>query len=100
MLARGNDMVARTAKLDVMLPAGEYKLIVKGGGEGTPQAGFSSYSSLGYYGISGTIAAAVGGGTDGGAGMGATDGAGGASEPDAGVGADAGNMDPGNRQPG
>ncbi len=61
VLAKGNDMVARTAKLDVMLPAGEYELVIKGGAEGTPQSGFSSYSSLGYYGISGEITRAGGG---------------------------------------
>jgi hypothetical protein len=73
VLAQRNDPVARTAKLDVLLPAGEYKLIIKGGAEGTPLSGFSSYSSLGYYGISGEISAAAG--TDGGVDMGSRDGA-------------------------
>lgn len=82
VLAQSNDMVARTAKLDVMLPAGEYELIIKGGAEGTPLSGFSSYSSLGYYGISGEITRA-GGGTDGGVDMGATGGAVDASATDA-----------------
>jgi MYXO-CTERM domain-containing protein len=91
VLAQGNDMAARTAKLDIMLPAGEYELIVKGGGEGTPQAGFSNYSSLGYYGISGEITS-TGGGTDGGVDMGATGGAVDASATDAG--------DPGPATPG
>jgi hypothetical protein len=85
VLAKGNDMAARTAKLDVMLPAGEYQLIVKGGAEGTPQAGFSNYSSLGYYGISGQITGAAGGGADGGAVMGGSGGTGDASAPTAGT---------------
>src|SRR5678816_3239147 len=54
-VAQSNDSAARTAKFDVSLTAGEYRLIIKGGAEGTPQNGFSSYSSLGFYGISGTI---------------------------------------------
>ena len=61
-IAQSNDKVARTAKFDVSLPAGEYRLIIKGGAEGTPQNGFSNYSSLGYYGISGTITGVVVGG--------------------------------------
>ena len=65
MLARNNGMISRKATLDVMLPAGSYRLIIKGGAEGTPQNGFSSYSSLGYYGISGSINAAAGGGMPG-----------------------------------
>ena len=70
-IAQSNDKVARTAKLDVSLPAGEYRLIIKGGAEGTPQNGFSNYSSLGYYGISGSITGGgVGGGGAGGGGGG------------------------------
>jgi MYXO-CTERM domain-containing protein len=83
MVARNNGMVSRKATFDVTLPAGMYKLIIKGGGEGTPQNGFSSYSSLGYYGIAGTINAAAGGGmpgadggTDGAAGGGGAGGVG------------------------
>ena len=79
-IAQSNDKVARTAKFDVSLRAGEYRLIIKGGAEGTPQSGFSNYSSLGYYGISGTITGAVvggggaGGGDGGGSGTGGTGG--------------------------
>jgi MYXO-CTERM domain-containing protein len=95
MLARSNEMVSRKAVLDVMLPAGTYNLIVKGGAEGTPMNGFSSYSSLGYYGIAGTINAATGGGlgVDAGAGAGLDAGAGGA--PDADSSRDAGARDTG-----
>ena len=67
MLARSNEMVSRKATFDLPLPAGTYRLIIKGGAEGTPQNGFSSYSSLGYYGISGTINASGGTGDPGGA---------------------------------
>jgi hypothetical protein len=97
VLARGNDMAARTAKLDVMLAPGEYQLVIKGGAEGTPLAGFSNYSSLGFYGISGTITAAVGGaGPDGGVDMGGADGAVDAGAPDAAsVGEGAGEADAG-----
>ena len=62
MVARSNAMVSRKATFDVALPAGAYRLIIKGGAEGTPLNGFSNYSSLGYYGVSGTINAAAGGG--------------------------------------
>jgi hypothetical protein len=76
MIAQSNDKVARTAKLDVSLPAGEYKLIIRGGAEGTPQNGFSNYSSLGYYAISGTITGGTVGGTGGAGGRGGTGGGG------------------------
>jgi hypothetical protein len=75
-IAQSNDKVARTATLDVSLPAGAYRLIIKGGAEGTPQNGFSNYSSLGYYGISGTITGGVVGGGTGGAGGGGGSGGG------------------------
>jgi hypothetical protein len=78
-MARGNDTAARTASLDVDLTAGAYKLIIKGGAEGSPQNGFSNYSSLGYYGISGTITGATAGGTGGAGGAPGTGGAGGRS---------------------
>ncbi len=44
---------------DVSLSEGSYSLIIQGGAELTPQTGFSNYSSLGYYGIEGTIAGAI-----------------------------------------
>ena len=78
-VAQSNDSAARTAKFDVSLPAGEYSLIIKGGAEGTPQNGFSNYSSLGFYGISGTITGAVVDGTGGRGGAGGTGGSGGSS---------------------
>ncbi|UUZ48318.1 PPC domain-containing protein [Massilia sp. B-10] len=33
--------------------------MIRGGGEGTPQNGFSNYSSLGFYGMKGTLTGAV-----------------------------------------
>jgi hypothetical protein len=80
-IVKGNDKAARTANLDVDLVAGAYKLIIKGGAEGTPENGFSSYSSLGFYGISGTITGAQAGtgGAGGTSGTGGTGGQGGTS---------------------
>ena len=97
MVARSNAMVSRKATFDVALPAGAYRLIIKGGAEGTPLNGFSSYSSLGYYGISGTINAAAGGGGGGpGPGMDAgADGPVGGGAMDAGGSRDAGASDGG-----
>ena len=83
VMAQNNTMVARSSTLNVDLPAGDYTLIVKGGGEGTPARGFSNYSSVGLYAIEGTITGGMGtpsgtGGTGGAAGTGGTTGAGGA----------------------
>ncbi len=83
VMAQSNAMVARSSMLNVDLPAGNYTLIVKGGGEGTPARGFSSYSSVGLYAIEGTITGGMGtptgtGGMGGAAGTGGTTGAGGA----------------------
>ncbi|MBN1983028.1 MAG: T9SS type A sorting domain-containing protein [Chitinivibrionales bacterium] len=50
-----NAPVARYAQITADVPTGTYTLLVKGGVEGTPQVGFSNYSSLGYYAIEGTI---------------------------------------------
>jgi MYXO-CTERM domain-containing protein len=61
-LATDNPKAERGARLDLDLPAGNYKLVVRGAAEGTPSDGFSNYSSLGYYGIRGTITGAVTGG--------------------------------------
>lgn len=91
MLAQSNDSAARTARFDLNVPAGRYDLVIKGGAEGTPSNGFSNYSSLGFYGISGTISGAVvggSGGMGGGAGMGGA--AGGSGVGNAGVGGVAG----------
>lgn len=41
------------------LTAGTYRLVVRGGAEGTPQNGFSNYSSLGWYAMKGTLAGAI-----------------------------------------
>lgn len=50
-----NPKAARNATLTTELPKGTYTLRISGGEEGTPGNGFSTYGSLGYYGISGTI---------------------------------------------
>lgn len=55
VVADHNAPAARHAEFDVKLAQGNYTLVVKGGAEGTPQNGFPVYSSLGYYGIEGTI---------------------------------------------
>ena len=58
-VAQSNLAVNRSASFDVDLPAGAYKLEIKGGAEGTPQRGFSTYSSMGYYAMQGTITGAL-----------------------------------------
>lgn len=80
VVAHDNPIAKRYANLDVELPEGEYTLIVKGGSEGTPQKGFSNYSSHGLYGIDGSVTNSSGtGGGGGGGGTGAGAGGGGAS---------------------
>ena len=60
VVASSNLAVNRSAQFsNLSLPAGSYRLVVRGGAEGTPANGFSNYSSLGYYGIQGTLAGAV-----------------------------------------
>ncbi len=59
-VARSNPTGRRHAEFDLALPAGTYTLAVKGGAEGTPLSGFSNYSSLGFYAISGSITGAAG----------------------------------------
>lgn len=50
------DLKRFAAFTELLLPTiGKYKLIIKGGAEGTPNWGFSNYSSVGVYGISGSI---------------------------------------------
>jgi hypothetical protein len=79
-VAVSNEKVARNSRFDVDLMPGDYRIVVAGGGEGTAANGFSNYSSLGFYGISGTISGAIDtGGTDGGAGAGGAAGAGGSA---------------------
>lgn len=63
VIAHSNLGVHRSAEfVNLSLPAGSYRLVIKGGAEGTPANGFSNYSSLGYYGmkgaLSGTLASA------------------------------------------
>lgn len=56
LVASSNKGVNRTAEFVALnLPAGNYRLVVAGGAEGTPANGFSNYSSLGYYAMSGTL---------------------------------------------
>lgn len=57
VIALSNVALDRFAEFnDILLDQpGKYKLFIKGGAEGTPKWGFSNYSSIGVYGISGTI---------------------------------------------
>jgi PKD repeat protein len=57
-VAQSNKNVNRSASFDRDLSAGNYTLEISGGAEGTPNHGFSKYSSLGYYTISGRISGA------------------------------------------
>lgn len=60
VVSRSNLGVNRSAQFtNLSLPAGSYQLVIRGGAEGTPANGFSNYSSLGYYGMQGTLAGAV-----------------------------------------
>ncbi len=60
VVARSNMAVHRSAQFtNLSLPAGNYRLVVRGGAEGTPQNGFSNYSSLGWYAMKGTLSGAV-----------------------------------------
>ena len=54
-----NPQALRYANLSANLDAGLYSIMVTGGSEGTPSAGFSNYGSLGYFEIEGTITNAV-----------------------------------------
>ena len=59
-IASSNLQVNRSAEFKaVSLQPGKYSLIIQGGAELTPQTGFSNYSSLGYYGMEGTLTGAV-----------------------------------------
>lgn len=60
VVARSNKPVHRSAEfVNLALPAGSYRLVIRGGAEGTPQNGFSNYSSLGYYAMKGTLSGSV-----------------------------------------
>ncbi|WP_176829717.1 T9SS type A sorting domain-containing protein [Tenacibaculum sp. MAR_2009_124] len=54
-VAQSNPKRDRKANFNQNLPSGNYTLIIESGSEGTPSNGFSRYSSLGWYGISGSI---------------------------------------------
>lgn len=56
VVAQSNLPVHRSAEfVNLTLPAGNYRIVVKGGAEGSPTNGFSNYSSLGFYGLKGTL---------------------------------------------
>jgi hypothetical protein len=60
-VGHSNLAVHRSAQFtNLSLPAGTYRLVVRGGAEGTPAHGFSNYSSLGYYGMKGSLVGAIG----------------------------------------
>ncbi|WP_338844941.1 pre-peptidase C-terminal domain-containing protein [Massilia sp. W12] len=60
VVARSNLPVHRSAEfVNLSLPAGSYKLVVRGGAEGTPKKGFSNYSSLGWYAMKGSLGGSV-----------------------------------------
>jgi hypothetical protein len=59
-VAHSNLGVHRSAEfVNLSLPAGSYRIVVRGGAEGTPQHGFSNYGSLGWYGLKGTLSGSV-----------------------------------------
>lgn len=61
-VARSNLSVHRSAEFtNLSLPAGSYRVVVRGGAEGTPQNGFSNYSSLGWYALKGSLSGTIGG---------------------------------------
>lgn len=55
VISQSNNSVDRSATFNEFLPTGGYTLEISGGAEGTPSNGFSNYSSIGYYGIEGSI---------------------------------------------
>lgn len=58
LVASSNKAVNRSAEFVALnLPSGSYRLVIAGGAEGTPANGFSNYSSLGYYAMSGNLVA-------------------------------------------
>jgi hypothetical protein len=55
VVASSNPQADRKASFsNLSLPTGSYSVVIAGGAEGTPSNGFSNYSSLGYYAMSGT----------------------------------------------
>ncbi len=61
VVAQSNKNVNRSASFNQSLPAGNYTLAIEGGAEGSPSNGFSNYSSMGYFAISGSITGSGGG---------------------------------------
>lgn len=56
LISSSNKAVNRSAEfIGLNLSAGDYRLVIAGGAEGTPQNGFSNYSSLGYYALKGSL---------------------------------------------
>ena len=59
-VARSNLSVNRSAEFkNLALAAGSYQIKIQGGAEGTPQNGFSNYSSVGYYALKGSLTGGV-----------------------------------------
>lgn len=54
-----NPKAIRSATLNTNLGKGKYKIVVEGGAEGTPENGFSNYSSMGFYSITGSVVGGV-----------------------------------------
>lgn len=61
VVAQSNKSVNRSASFNTNLNAGNYTLEIRGGAEGSASHGFTRYSSLGYYGIEGSITGSDGG---------------------------------------
>ena len=59
VVVQNNKPKARGATLDAPVTPGDYTLVIKGGAEGAPENGFSSYSSIGFYSIEGDISGGV-----------------------------------------
>lgn len=60
LVASSNKAVNRSAEFIALnLSAGNYRLVIAGGAEGTPKNGFSNYSSLGYYAMQGSLVGAT-----------------------------------------
>lgn len=55
ILFQQNETLTRNALVAANLQAGKYRLLIKSGHENTVDDGFTSYSSFGYYEITGTI---------------------------------------------
>ncbi|MFZ9847242.1 MAG: hypothetical protein ACO3EE_03695 [Flavobacteriales bacterium] len=55
VLAHSNIYLKRGAEIDVNVPAGKFYIVVKSGSELTAVDGFTTYSSFGYYEMSGTV---------------------------------------------